>query len=347
MPMKELKFAVFGAGFWSNYQIAGWKELDGLKLMAICDPDLQKCRTMAEKFDIPGVYSDAEELLANESLDFVDIISAVDSHLPLAKMAAARGLHVVCQKPMAPSLNGCAEMVKACKENGVMLLVNENFRWQLPIRRVKELLDSGIIGQPFKARVSFCSAFPVFDNQPALRQLDRFILTDIGSHTLDICRFLFGEAHNLRCLTRRVNQSIKGEDVATVLMEMTDGVHCYAEMSYASILEQEVFPETLLLIEAEKGSIELAPDMTIKITDAGGTRVEKVEPQLYPWVNPEYALVHCSIVGTQANLLDGLRGGAAETTGDDNYQTSRLIWACYHSAEHKKLVVMDEFEGHD
>jgi hypothetical protein len=130
-------------------------------------------------------------------------------------------------------------------------------------------------------------------------------------------------------------------------MEMTSGLHCQAEMSYASKLEKEVFPETLLLIEAEKGSIELAAGMTIRITDDQGTRVEKAIPQPYEWVNPEYALVHCSIVDTQVNLAQGLRGGVAETTGEDNYQTSKLIWACYHSAEHQELVMMDKFQANE
>ena len=81
--MQDLKFAVFGAGFWSNYQIAGWKELEGANLTAICDPDLDKAKEAASKFGIPRVYDNAEELIANESLDFVDIITDVDSHLPL------------------------------------------------------------------------------------------------------------------------------------------------------------------------------------------------------------------------------------------------------------------------
>ena len=115
-------------------------------------------------------------------------------------------------------------------------------------------MDSGVIGRAFKARVSFCSPFPVFDNQPFLAELDKFILTDIGSHVLDICRFLFGEAKSLYCLTQRVNQKIKGEDVANVLMEMQTGLHCYAEMSYASVLEKEAFPQTLVLVEGDKGS---------------------------------------------------------------------------------------------
>ncbi len=341
--MQELKFAVFGAGFWSNFQIAGWKELENLKLMAICDPDLDKSKQIGQKFNIPRVYSNVDELLANEELDFVDIITDVDSHLPLTSLAASKGLDVVCQKPMAPSLKECRQMVDVCSENGVKLFINENFRWQAPIRKVKQLVQSGCIGKPFKGRVTFCSAFPVFDNQPFLKALDRFILTDIGSHILDVCRFLFGEAQSVRCLTQRVNPQIRGEDVANVLMEMTDGVHCFAEMSYASILEHEVFPETLLLIEGEEGSIELSAGSTIKVSDSSGTQVIKVEPNFYAWADPEYALIHSSIVDTQSNLLAGLRGGEAETTGEDNYQTTKLIWACYQSAEQNKMVKMHEF----
>ncbi|GJM30716.1 MAG: oxidoreductase [Cyclobacteriaceae bacterium] len=346
--MKELKFAVFGAGFWSNYQIAGWKELPGLKLSAICDPEQEKARAMAEKFGIPQIYTNPKDLLSNEQdLDFIDIITEVDNHLPLAQLAASRGINVVCQKPMAPSLPECKQMVESCKTSGVKLFINENFRWQAPLRRVKQLLDNGNIGAPFKARVSFCSGFPVFDNQPFLRTLDRFILTDIGSHILDICRFLFGEARNLRCLTRRVNPDIKGEDIANVLLEMTSGLHCYAEMSYASILEDEVFPQTLVLVEGEYGSIELCSDYTVKITNRQGTIAERHNPQLYSWVDPDYALVHSSIVDTQANLLQGLRGGEAETTGDDNLQTSKLIWASYYSAENNELVDLANFNHYE
>jgi predicted dehydrogenase len=98
-------------------------------------------------------------------------------------------------------------------------------------------MDSGIIGNPFKARLSFLSGFPVFDNQPFLAELDKFIITDMGSHILDVTRYLFGEAETLWCQTRSVSPGIKGEDLAVVTMEMKNGMPVYAEMSYASIVE--------------------------------------------------------------------------------------------------------------
>jgi predicted dehydrogenase len=336
--MKALRFAVIGTGFWSNYQIPAWKELEGVKLVAVYNRTGKRAQEVAAKFGVPKVYDTAEELIENEELDFVDIITDVDTHADFTMLAARKGLDVICQKPMAPSLDISKRMVETCKEKNVQFFIHENFRWQAPIRALNKAMDEGVIGKPFKARVSFCSAFPVFDNQPFLAELEHFILTDIGSHVLDICRFLFGEAKSLYCLTQRVNQKIKGEDVANVLMQMENGLHCYAEMSYASVLEKEAFPQTLVLIEGDKGSLNLTNDFELRITTRQGTTARKVEPVMYDWLDPAYAVVHSSIVDCNRDILHGLRGGKAETTGEDNFKTVQLVWASYESALTGKVI---------
>lgn len=342
--MPPLRFAVFGTGFWSQYQIPGWLELPDVELAAVYNRSRPKAEAIARRFKVPKVYDTPEALLDKETLDFVDIITDVDTHLPMTELAAARGLDIVCQKPMAATYADAARMLETARKAGSRLFINENFRWQAPIRAVKALMDEGRIGEVFKARISFCSAFPVFENQPFLGELDRFILTDIGSHVLDICRFLLGEARNLRCLTRRVNERIKGEDVADVLMQMESGAHCFAEMSYASVLEKEVFPQTLLLVEGSAGSIRLDPDYQLVVATRQGVERRVVEPPLYDWADPNYAVAHASIVDAQRNLLEGLRGGQAETTGEDNLKTVQLVWASYASAEGQRLIHLDDFE---
>jgi predicted dehydrogenase len=336
--MKPLRFAVVGTGFWSYYQISAWQELQGVELVAVYNRTRERAEAVAKEFGIPRVYDAIEELLANETLDFADIITNVDTHLAFTFAISEKGIDVICQKPMASSLAEGKQLVNACKQHGVKLFIHENFRWQAPIRAVKDALQSGIIGKPFKSRVSFCSAFPVFENQPFLARLEHFILTDIGSHILDICRFLFGEAKSLYCLTRRVNENIDGEDVANVLMEMEDDLHCFAEMSYASILEKENFPQTLILVEGEKGSIHLTSDFELKITTRKRTTSSIIQPIMYKWVDPDYAVVHSSIVDCNRDILKGLMGGSTETTGDDNFRTVQLVWACYESAATKKPV---------
>lgn len=337
--------AIIGSGFWAAYQLAAWMEFkDEIEVIALYNRTISKARNLAEVYHIPHYYNDIELLLNNENPDCLDIITEVTTHETLTKMAAFHRIPVICQKPMSTSLQAAKSMLQACQQADIPFFIHENFRWQRPIRKIKELLSSGIIGLPFKARVSYCSAFPVFDNQPSLAEADPFILTDIGSHILDVCRFLFGEVKTLYCQTSTVNQRIRGEDVANVLMRMNSGVQCYAEMSYASILENESFPQTLMLIEGESGSISLAKDFEIKVVTRSEIKILHIKPTAYKWADPSYEPVHSSIVDCNRNILRALLGkGKAETTGEDNIKTVHLVWAAYASAKKHQVINMEEY----
>lgn len=341
--MADLRFAVFGTGFWSQFQIAAWNEVGGVELVAAYNRTVSKAEKIASRFDIPRVYGDPQELLRNERLDFVDIITEVPAHAPLVLLAAEHRLPVICQKPMAPDLETAEKMVAACRQAGVPFFVHENWRWQTPIRALHQVLQEGQIGRPFRARIEMISGFPVFENQPFLKTLPRFIITDLGSHLLDVARFLFGEADCLYCQTRRIHADIAGEDVATLMLEMGGGqttVTCH--MAYAeNYLEHDCFPQTFFFVEGERGSIRLDPNYWLRVTTKAGTFSRRVPPPRYAWADPAYDVVHSSIVPCNANLLQALQGkGPAETTGEDNLQTVRLVFSAYESAESRRVIFL-------
>lgn len=338
--MRQLNFALLGAGFWSNFQLPGWYELPGVACTALYNRTRAKAEALGAKYGISAIYDDAEKLLDEARVDFVDICTGVETHAAFTGMAARRGLPVVCQKPLATSLEEAERMLAVCQEAGVALYVNENWRWQTPIREFKRALDTGDIGEVFRARITMVSGFPVFKNQPFLRELPQFILTDIGTHVLDAARFLFGEAAMLYCQTHRVHTDIAGEDVATVMLRTAGGATVIAEMGYAeNHLERDRFPETYIFVEGSKGSLELGPDYWQRLTTASGTHLRRTPPPRYAWADPAYDVVHSSIVACQANLLAALRGeAAAETTGEDNLRTLRLVFGAYESAASGQAV---------
>jgi len=337
--MKKLKFALFGTGFWANYQLPGWYAAGNVECVALYNRTKSKAEKIAETFDIPAVYDDAEALLDNEELDFVDICTNVETHALFTKMAAERGLPVVCQKPMATTLAEAEMMVKICQDAGVPLFINENWRWQYPIRQFKQVLNTGRIGKLFRARIDYRNSFPVFDNQPFLKELEQFILADIGSHILDTARFLFGEATTLYCQTYRIHPDIKGEDVATCMMTMGDGMTVVCEMSYATKREHDRFPETYIQVEGSDGFLELAPDFWIRETTSERTVAKRHVPPRYDWADPAYDLVHSSIVPAQADFVKTLESkGQAETTGEDNFKTMQLVFGSYESAKTGKAI---------
>jgi predicted dehydrogenase len=331
--MKPLRFAMFGTGYWARYQLAAWREVPGAQCVALYNRTRSKAEALAREFGDLAVYDNAEELVTREQPDFIDVVTDVGTHSRFVQLVAAHRIPVICQKPMAPTLPEAEAMVAACRAASVPFFVHENWRWQTPLRTLKTILTDGQIGPVFRARVTYSNSFPVFDNQPFLKELDQFILTDIGTHILDSTRMLFGEAQTLFCRTRRVHRDIRGEDVATVLLGMESGATVTCEMSYASRVEHDRFPETYVMIEGEHGSLELAPDCWIRLTTQKGTLVRRYPPPRFAWADPRYELSQSSGVACNAHLLGALQGKhPAETTGDDNLKTLRLVFGAYESA---------------
>ena len=87
--MDNLRFAIFGTGFWARFQLAGWMELDGLKCVAAYNRTRSKAEALAQEFGIPAIYDTPEALLNHEELDFVDIITDVGTHASLTRLMAA------------------------------------------------------------------------------------------------------------------------------------------------------------------------------------------------------------------------------------------------------------------
>ncbi len=328
-----LRFVLIGAGFWARYQLVAWGENSRAVCVAVCDRDRRRAEALAGPLGIPA-HEDPRATLADLRPDFADIVTPVETHAPLIRLCAELGVAVICQKPLAGTLAEAQEAVAVCERAGVSLLVHENWRWQTPLRKAGELLAAGAVGIPFRARLSFVCSFPVFDNQPFLRELEQFILTDIGSHVLDTARFLFGEAASVYAQTHRVNKTIKGEDVATVVMPMGAArTTVLCEMSYASRTEYERFPQTYLFVEGTEGTLEIGPDYVLRLTDAKGTHLVRHCPPRYAWADPAYDLVQSSMVPCQADQIAHLRGEkTAENTGADNLETMRLVFAAYESA---------------
>ncbi len=341
----SLRFVLFGAGFWARYQLAAWRELGGVQCVAVCDPQGDRAAALAREFGVAESLTDAEAVFTRIRPDFVDVVSAVPSHAGLVFQAAAHRTPVICQKPLTDELAVARRMVGACAEAGVPLFVHENFRWQAPLRAVRQVLDEGTLGRVIRARIDFVSGFPVFDNQPALRGYDRMILADLGVHTLDVARFLCGEFARVYCQTQRVRHDIAGEDVATVCLEARTGATVVCNLAYAGTpLEREAFPQTLLFIEGDQGSLSLEPGYALRVTTAGGTRGIACAPPAYPWADPAYGVVHASIVPCNQSFLRTLRGepvtATGATTGADNLETLRLVFAAYQSAAERQAIAL-------
>ncbi|WP_121630425.1 Gfo/Idh/MocA family protein [Tropicibacter alexandrii] len=334
-----MKIAVIGCGFFARNQMHAWQDIDGVKLVALCDRDAGRLADAAQAFGVARSYTDAAQMLADGGFDVVDIATTVDSHRPLVELAAAHGVHVICQKPFALTMADARAMVAAVEATGKTLMVHENFRWQSAIRAAIDAVRGGAIGTPFFGRVSFRSGYDVFSGQPYLAEGERFIIEDLGIHILDISRALFGDVERITATTRRINPAIKGEDVATMLLAHKDGVTSVVDCSYTTRRTPETFPESLLEIDGTKGTLRL--DAGYRLTVDGVTR--DVSPPVLDWAERPWHNIQESVLLIQQHFVDCLREGRQpETSGQDNLQTFALVEAAYLSAREARSVPLSE-----
>ncbi|MBM3848113.1 MAG: Gfo/Idh/MocA family oxidoreductase, partial [Verrucomicrobia bacterium] len=321
---------------------AAWREIGGTECVAIYNRTRERAEAFARDLGVPAVYDDPEKLLREVQPDFVDNITEVGGHKPLSLLCAKHRIPCICQKPMAPTLADARAMVAAFARAKTPFFVHENWRWQTPLRALIETIRSGAIGTPFRARLTMISGFDVWANQPALRELERFIMTDLGVHLLDTARACFGEAHSVYCQTHRtLMPAVKGENVATLLLAMGKArTSVVIELAYAKTpVEREIFPQTLAFVEGPKGSIELGADHWLRITTKKGTHSRRHAPPRYAWADPRYDVAHASMVPCLRDLLGALRGaGPGETTGADNLKTMELTFAAYESAAKDRVI---------
>ena len=329
---KKLRVAVLGTGWWSNFQIPAWLEIGNLEIAALYNRTVSKAQAAKERWGLDcNVYASPEELFRNEQIDFVDIITETPYHKSLVLMAAKHGVPVVCQKPLSFSYEDCKEMQHACEAAGVPLIINENYRWQSPIRQIKKIIESGIIGKPFRCNIQLSTGGPYqLENQPFLKTLRHYVIFDLGVHGFDMARYLFGEPDRVYCQALRTVDFIEGDDMAVATLTYKD--------TLCSVQLTDMFKHKIV-VEGLKGLVELTTDYKLTITtkEQGVQSYDCTDWKRYGYMEPEDEKilgtdVVDAIVQAQRNILEELRyGKKAETTISEYMKTMEIAFCAIRS----------------
>jgi predicted dehydrogenase len=343
----SIRVGLIGCGFYAQNHLHSWRELGthGAVLTAVCDADPAKAEAAGSAFGVP-FYTDAKTMLDAEKLDLVDIVTRHETHRPLAELAIGHGIATIVQKPFAPTWDDCVAIVEAAKKAGVWLAVHENFRFQTPMRKVRAVIDSGGIGTPNWARISFRTGYDVYATQPYFYDEERFAIADVGIHVLDLARYFMGEVSRISCETQRRNPKVRAEDTATMLLRHESGGVSVVECTYESRKLPDPFPETLLEIEGDRGSIVVDAGFRMRVTSDGRLREEHVGSPLRAWTSEPWHASQEGAYNACEHFLDCVkRGVPAETAGTDNLKSYALVDAAYRAAEEQRAVAPIKWRG--
>src|SRR5262249_40853043 len=304
MPL--FRGCLIGCGYVSQFHLDALTRQTRGRLTAVCDIDLAKAKA-ACRYGVCTAYTNAAEMLERERPDFVEICTRPESHLPLVRLAADHGTHVLCQKPIAPTLDELREMMAACDQAGARFMVHENFRrrrWNL---RLKEELDASRLGTPFRLCLNLhdqrCLKANGLAEQPYFFDMPRLILYQIGPHAIDFARFLFGEPERVFAVTKHIGPQ-RGEDQAHVVLWFPGTRTAHLDLSWVTA-PRNARPEWGLhdtWIEGDRGTLRTRADGQLEWLPIGGpSEVLPVPIDADPMMEG-YAV-------TQANFLECLETG--------------------------------------
>lgn len=201
--MKKLKSCIVGCGRIATLHAMGYKNHPDAELYAVCDMNEQRAQAFAEENGVSKIYTDYEEVLKDEQIDFVELLVPHHLHCKMTVQACEAGKHVSVQKPMALSLEECDIMIEAAKKAGVKLKVYENFVFYPPYVKAKELIEKGEIGEPLTIRIKMNAGnnkhgWAVDPATWAWRMEESKsgggeLVFDDGNHKFSIARYFMGE----------------------------------------------------------------------------------------------------------------------------------------------------------
>jgi len=331
-----LRIGVLGCGMISDMHFNAWARCKGAKVVAVCDPALDRAKARAEQYGIPVAYASPEQMMVETALDAVDIVTPRETHAAMVRLAARHGLHALCEKPLCPTSDEAVALVGEVGD-GVRVMVNENWRYRAYFRKVAEWLQAGRLGTVTQVRLALwrSSMLPRAEDgrihsltrQPFLAREERVLIAESLIHEIDVIRALFGEVDVVACCTARTCEAIAGEDTATLLLRTSDGLPITLD-GVMTAAGHDVRAPDRLEIAGTRCSIVL-DNAVLKLTGA------EHETIVYDEAEVRQGCFDASI----QHFTDQLRGGGTFwTSAQDQLGSLRVMEDAYRMAGTPRLL---------
>lgn len=241
--MDLVKFGIIGCGAAANFHSLGIKRDPNpiLKYVTVFDVNEKQLKRFSKRNKLTP-YNDLDDFLKSD-IDAVLITVPHYLHASITKAVAEAGKHVLCEKPMAPTLEECNEMIEATKKAGVKFMIAENHRF-LPVHvSIKDMVDKGFIGDVFLVRTyegAYCAPDEFLDPNTWNFTFDKGgggVVADQGAHKFALLNWFLGDIDSAQCwCSKTVNSpQNKGEDTAIILLRYKCGAIASVSLSSTTV----------------------------------------------------------------------------------------------------------------
>jgi predicted dehydrogenase len=221
---ERVNIGVVGLGYWGPNLVRALHDVDDAKVEWICDLEPALLEKIGRRYPAVARTPDFDEVLGDDAVDAIAIATPVSTHFPLAKRALEAGKHVFVEKPLAASTAEAVELAELAEERGLLLMPGHTFVYSPPVRAIRELIDSGELGE-----IYFISTSRV---NLGLHQPDVSVAWDLGPHDFSILRYWLQETPEFVAGMGRSCIIPGTPDVAFINLEFASKTVAHVELAW-------------------------------------------------------------------------------------------------------------------
>ncbi len=357
---KPVRVGVIGLGFGGKSHLKGYKRLPNVEVVALAGFEEEKLASLGKTYEVPNLYRNYEELLACDGLDAISIGVPNYLHAPIAIAALEQGRHVLCEKPLARSGAEAEEIVQAAIKANRVLQVVFNYRTRGDVQVLKRYIDEGSLGHIYYAKAYWVRRRGIPGGTMGSWFINKEMagggpLIDLGVHMLDMALYLLGEPDvttvsastydelgkhgqgmNKNSKKYGAGSSFEVEDLATAFLRLSTGGTLLLETSWAT--HSSASDDFGIVLYGTEGGAEIRVknygwEDTLRIyTDVADVPAE-IHPKVYPGEGHQQVVREFIAAITNGNW--------SLHNGSEGLRRSRIIDACYSSAQQGREVVMN------
>ncbi len=341
-----IKFSLVGCGRIVKKHIEALKEMEEAKLVGVCDLEIEKAKLAAELAGIESYFSSYDEMLKNVDTDVVVILTPSGLHPKhTVDIVKKYKKHIVVEKPMALKLEDADNMIRTCDEYGVRLFVVKQNRYNLPVVKAREALESGKFGKmvmgTVRVRWARHQAYYDQDSWRGTWELDGGVITNQASHHIDLLEWMLGEPVSVMAKTDTYLANIEADDTAAAIIKFKSGALGIVE---ATTCARPKNLEGSLSLMGEKGTVVIGG---FAVNQMQTWKFEEESEEESIAIEKEYAEVPENVYGFGhkrylEHVIDCIKNNKkALVDGLEGRKSIELINAMYESSETGKEVFLN------
>jgi predicted dehydrogenase len=347
--MRKIKVAIIGCGnIAQQVHIPNYIQNPKSELVALCDSRKDVLAKTAATHGIKRTFENYQEMLGSGFVEAVSVCVPTRLHSEVVIDAAKAGIHVLCEKPIASSLEEADKMLEAVADNGTKFTVGFNLRFLPNHVKVKEYVQKGRIGKPIFARAHLITTGPYAARSDSYaNETEKRIgcLFDSGAHIADLMLWMFGQPSYVSAYLSTHMQGVKVDDSALTSIRFKSNLLAEISVAWAPIFNYGSM-ETCrqIQITGTKGILEseiFGPSFQFYSTDSLSCKIKgrvKLTPKKFDPRIPNEALTW-SYAKEIDDFLEAVRSEKTpEVSGEEARESLRLILGAYESSASKSVV---------